>query len=282
MMATLAKHHNVEAAWPASASEATGAADEAVEGGASVVVAMGGDGMAHHVAQGLVGTKAALGIIPVGTTNVIARLLDIPTRPVRAARLIAQATEVRPLGVVRMDLERGATATTHYSLFACGFGIDAEVVRVADQDPYRKYRFGSLHYARTALGVALGRFPGRKPHMAVASAEGNSHATSALIQFRDAYTYFGWLPIRITQRPPAPMTVLLLDRLRRRRVPRIGARALLGRELGLVKGLTVWEEVESLRIDADPPVAAQADGEPLGLVDSGEVSWMPDALRILS
>ena len=282
VMAALARRHNVEALWPGSAAEATTAAQQAVEDRASLVVAMGGDGMVHHVAQGLVGTEAALGIIPAGTTNVIARLFGLPSRPVKAARLLAAATESSPVGVVQVRLVRGSTETTHYSLFACGFGLDAEVVRQADQDPYRKYRFGSVHYARTALGVAFRSFPSHRPHALVRSADRTGRVATALIQFRPVYTYFGRIPIRISSRPPSPMTVLLMDRLRRRRIPRISTRALLGRELDALPGLEVWEEVGSLDIEADPPIAAQADGESLGLADAGEATWLPGSLRVVA
>lgn len=281
VMATLAKRHNVEAIWPGSASEAAAAAQQAAEDRASLVVAMGGDGMVHHVAQGLVGSDTALGIIPAGTTNVIARLFGLPTRPIKAARLLSAATEASPVGVARMRLMRGSTETTHYALFACGFGLDAEVVREADRDPHRKYRFGSLHYARTALGVAFRSFPSHRPHAAVRSGDRSSTVATALVQFRPVYTYFGKIPLRISSRPPSPMTILMMDRLRRRRIPRIATRALLSRELEAVPGLEVWEEVGSIEIEADPPIAAQADGESLGLADAGEVIWLPAALKVV-
>jgi hypothetical protein len=35
-------------------------------------------------------------------------------------------------------------------------------------------------------------------------------------------------------------------------------------------------------IAADPPVAAQADGEALGMVDSGAVEWAPESLRVIA
>ena len=145
VMAELAATREVDALWPGSAAEATAAAVQAVEDGASTVVAMGGDGMVHHVAQGLIGTDTALGIIPAGTTNVVARLLDIPSKHRKAARLIGGQPEPVSVGTARLTLDRGATETVHHAVFACGLGLDAEVVRVADEDPYRKYRFGSVH-----------------------------------------------------------------------------------------------------------------------------------------
>lgn len=281
VMSHLSKTHSVEAVWPSSAAKATAAAATAAASEASVVVAMGGDGMVHHVGQGLVGSETALGIIPAGTTNVLARLLHIPTRPVKAARLVARSEETATVGVARMTLRRGTTETTHYAMFACGLGLDAEVVVKADSDPYRKYRFGSIHYARTAIGVGVRTFPSRRPHLSVTSEGHEAAATTALVQFRDVYSYFGKVPIRLSRELPAPMAVLVLERLRRHRIPQIAIDLITGRKLENVKGIEVWREVEGVEVRADPPVAAQADGESLGMVDQAIVDWLPDSLRVV-
>ncbi len=57
----------------------------AVRRGIRTVVACGGDGTIDSVMGGLVGTRAALGIIPVGTQNNIARTMGIPLGNIRAA-----------------------------------------------------------------------------------------------------------------------------------------------------------------------------------------------------
>jgi diacylglycerol kinase family enzyme len=220
VMSALRQGGEVETVWPESAADAEVRAAQAVESGARIVAAMGGDGIVHHVAQGLVDTGVPLGIIPVGTTNVIARLLDIPSKPAKAARLmIHPAISSRKLGTARMTLTRGSVETTHHAVFACGFGLDAAVVLEADKDPYRKYRFGSIHYARTALSVALKDFPRRRPHVTVEEGGDQWPAIAALIQFRQIYTYFGQIPLRVSADPPDPMTLLTISRLHRRRVP---------------------------------------------------------------
>lgn len=282
VMAELSKSHDVEALWPGSATEATDAARSAVADGAGVVVAMGGDGMVHHVAQALVGTETALGIIPAGTTNVVARLFDVPSRPAKAARLIGTDPEPRSVGTARLTLARGHTETTHHAVFACGFGLDAEVVSVADEDPYRKYRFGSIHYARSALSVGFKDYPSVRPHVDFSSEEHELKATTALVQFRPVYTYFGRVALRFSDEAPDPMSVLILERLKRRRIPNVFFSAMTHRDLGSIEGFSVWDHVKKLELDADPAVSVQADGENLGLVDGGTVEWVSDSLRVIA
>ncbi len=282
VMAIFDKTAEVQPLWPGSGAEAEEVAAEAVAGGANIVVAMGGDGIVHHVAQGVVGSDSTLGIIPVGTTNVFARILGLPSRPTKAAKLIVRGNPPRQVGVARMVLHRGTVETSHYSLFSCGLGLDAEIVARADTDPHRKYRFGSLHYATTAISVALRGFPRRRPHIVAISGDRQATGVAAVFQFRDVYTYFGRRRITITSNPPAPMTLLVMTRLPRRRLPRIAFDALTRGDLGGVKGFEMWEGVEMATFQADPAAPAQADGEPLGMADAVTVEWVPDALKVAS
>ena len=73
----------VELAETHRAGHAEALAREAVCRGASMVVAAGGDGTIAEVANGLMGSAARLGIIPLGTANVVAHEL---CTAVRAAR----------------------------------------------------------------------------------------------------------------------------------------------------------------------------------------------------
>ena len=281
VMAMLSRGADVASIWPGSPAEAQERSRASAEDGVDIVVAMGGDGMVHHVAQGLVGAESALGVIPVGTTNVFARLLEIPSKPNKAARLFLGTPTTRSVGVATMNLRRGSTETTHHAVFACGVGLDAAVVQRAEKEPYRKYRFGSIHYARSALGTAFQDFPRRKPHVRVRSRDSEALATAALVQFRDIYTYFGRIPLRFAPGVPEPMSAFVMGRLKRRAIPRIVTMVLAGRDLGTSPEIDVWRKVEMLELEANPPVEAQADGEALGMVDGGTIEWSPASLTVV-
>lgn len=78
--------HTVEVIWTEAAGSAGLQARAAAEAGAEVVFACGGDGTVHDVMQGLVGAPvAALGIVPMGSANALARHFGLPHDPVEAA-----------------------------------------------------------------------------------------------------------------------------------------------------------------------------------------------------
>jgi YegS/Rv2252/BmrU family lipid kinase len=66
-------------------------ASEAAAAGAEIVLAIGGDGTANEIAWGLLGTSAALGLVPMGSGNGLARTLGIPLKPDRALAVLADA-----------------------------------------------------------------------------------------------------------------------------------------------------------------------------------------------
>ena len=77
---------------------------EALARGADIVVAVGGDGTVRAVAEAMVGTGTPMGLIPIGTGNLLARNLDLPiTDPDEALRIVvAGADRVIDVGWARV------------------------------------------------------------------------------------------------------------------------------------------------------------------------------------
>ena len=107
----------------ASAGHAVALAREAAASGAEIVVAAGGDGTIAEVARGLQGTDAALGIIPLGTANVLANELGLSFAPRDCAAALAFG-RTRPLWP---GLATGAHGTRLF-VQMLGVGFDASVV----------------------------------------------------------------------------------------------------------------------------------------------------------
>ncbi|MCP2266533.1 Diacylglycerol kinase family enzyme [Promicromonospora thailandica] len=131
-----------------------GTAARAVEEGAEVLVAAGGDGTVRAVAAylGESGADADLAIVPLGTGNLLARNLGVPVGDVPAAFARALAPEARPvdLGWLEADLGEGPQRLA-FAVMA-GFGLDAHMITETNDD--LKDRVGWLAYVES-LGRAL-------------------------------------------------------------------------------------------------------------------------------
>lgn len=281
IVSLLRRRHLVEAVWPQSAADARTIAADAITAGFDGVVAMGGDGIVHHVAQSLVGTDVFLGVIPVGTTNVYSRQLGLSPRPLRAARYLASDIHVegRPVLAVRAHAHAGPS-TTSYAVFAAGLGFDADVVAMAETEPFRKYRFGSLHYARTSLGLLWSDIRHRRPTMAVTGGGRAQRAMAVIAQFHPAFTYFGRRPLTFDSVDPSPVNLLVIERLPVRRLPALVGRLALGRPLSGIAGVEVWRDIHEWQIDAQVPARCQLDGELIGELDAATFTFLPSALRV--
>ncbi len=109
---------------PGSPREMESQARRAVEDGLDRLLVAGGDGALHYAIQGLAGSDCALGIVPIGSGNDLARALSVDGNPIRAARRAL-------LGVPRpIDLGR---VGDRYFVGTIGLGFDGEVARFVNE-----------------------------------------------------------------------------------------------------------------------------------------------------
>jgi len=117
---------------------------DAVKASVDVVVVVGGDGAVLQVVQSVAETSVALGIVPMGTGNLLATNLRIHAKPDAAAEVI--------LGGIQRRIDVGrATVDGRTRAFsvACGIGFDAHVMQATPRG--RKVRLGRLAYLASAL-----------------------------------------------------------------------------------------------------------------------------------
>ncbi|HEY1802200.1 MAG TPA: YegS/Rv2252/BmrU family lipid kinase [Terriglobales bacterium] len=127
-----------------SSAEAGAQAREAISGGCDTVFACGGDGTIHDVLQGLVGTDAALGIIPLGTANALAHDLKIPISATKAAEAAMLARPARcAVGNVEFQDFSGHRGSRYFTV-AAGIGVDAHLFY--NLTPAFKKRHGMAAY----------------------------------------------------------------------------------------------------------------------------------------
>lgn len=81
-------------------------AKKAVEDGYKVIIGMGGDDTIEAIIRGIVGSKARLGILPVGTANDIAHSLGIPEELEQACAIITDGN-IRKLDMGQVKMKKG-------------------------------------------------------------------------------------------------------------------------------------------------------------------------------
>src|SRR5215510_13353887 len=142
----------------------------AVERGYSVVAAAGGDGTVSDVAEGLIGSKTPLGIIPVGTANVFAHELGLPLNLDGACELLARGHATTSVDAMRVGEK--------FFVLQIGIGIDALMIR--DTERQHKRRFGRAAYLWTAFTRLIGYQPLRFT-ISVDGKRSRPHASQVLI-----------------------------------------------------------------------------------------------------
>jgi diacylglycerol kinase family enzyme len=186
--------YDIEAVETQRPNHATELTRQAVGEGFDVVVSFGGDGTLNEAANGLAGSNLPISILPGGSTNVVCRMLGIPTDVVDATEHLLQlADDLEPR---RIDMGR---VNGRYFIFSSGAGIDAEVTRWVDDHPRLKARGGDATFTYAALRSYFRDYRGRPPLLEVQVGDERVAGLSAIVQNSDPYTYFRSTPLRVCE-----------------------------------------------------------------------------------
>jgi YegS/Rv2252/BmrU family lipid kinase len=161
--------------WWATTIEDTGhgMAHEAAVSGADLVMAIGGDGTIRAVCEELAGTGIAVGIVPAGTGNLLARNLDIPLY-LRSAVDVALNGQDRAIDMVQVSGDKMEDATY---LVMAGMGFDAAIMEGVNEDI--KARVGWLAYVWSALKSLM--FPAVRVEVSVDGGEVTRHRARTIV-----------------------------------------------------------------------------------------------------
>ena len=220
-----------------------------------MVVAAGGDGTIAEVAAGLLGGHAKLGLLPLGTANVLAWELGIPLRPEAAAQVLGAGR----IASLHPGLALFADGSTRLFVQMLGAGFDAAVVAALDLRLKRVLGRGAYVW-QTLRELPRYRFP-----PIVATLDGEAMEASSIIVTKGRL-YAGRYLVAPGADPTAPgFHVVVFTQAG----PMPAALAGAALPLGLVPCLPGVSIRRAARITLaarhDAP-SVQADGDPAGLL----------------
>ena len=240
----------------------------AIQRGFDTIVAAGGDGTVSAVANGVIGSPACLGIIPLGTANVLARELSIPRELHEACALLTGTHEVASIDAMRVD-------DKHY-FTQIGIGVDAVMIR--DTSTEHKKWLGVGAYIWTATLRTIGF----RAHRFSISADGQRARPRALqVLLANSGTLgasgLRWGPgVRVDD---GKIDVCILRARTLLNFLSVGWSVIQGRhkEDRNIQYLTAHRTVA---VSTDRPLPVQGDGEVIGETPL-EVRVVPGSLRVV-
>ncbi|GAA4365579.1 diacylglycerol kinase family lipid kinase [Hymenobacter saemangeumensis] len=268
MPALIARHFGaVEPDYVIRLTERAGHAVElaraAAEEGFRVVVAIGGDGTVNEVGRGLLGTATAMGILPQGSGNGLARHLKVPLAlPAALRRLTAPEFSHMDVG----------TMNGHPFFCTAGLGFDAHV---------------SQHFAQagkrglsTYLSVTLREYRRYQPVPVQVYLNGEQRQTNCyVLAFANASQYGNNAYIApLADLRDGLLDVCLIDSLPVGRALRVS----LGMALGNLPQSKAAEyfRITAGRVEAQSPLGFHVDGDYIGHATTFDVGLLPLALEV--
>ena len=228
--------------------ELSALARRAVEDGFERVVVCGGDGSIREAAQGLRDTPVPLGIVPLGTANVLAREMGLPVANPMACSAIASRGRVKAIGL-------GSVNGTEVFTFCASVGLDALAVDAVDLP--MKNQTGAWAYAYAGM---MSFIQNSLPELGVETSEGSRFVASQIFAVRAKR--YGGDHLHLSRRADlqsGTMRLVLVSKPFRRYLPLLLWR-LATSDLEGAPGVTAVD-ADSFTVDADRPFPIQADGD---------------------
>ena len=229
------------------------------------VIAVGGDGTVNEVARGLLHSSTALGIIPKGSGNGLARTLGIPMNAEQAIAAL--------VGAQRASIDACQVGDRPF-FCTCGMGFDAAVSWSFAEAGKR----GPMTYLQTMVSEYRSFSP---DSYRVTLDEGEPFETEAFVLVLANASQYG---NNAYIAPAADLSDGLIDLAIIRPFPILEAAVVLGDlMLGKLADNKHYEteRIHSLRIERPTAGAVHIDGEPLELGTTIDIKLRPHSLHVI-
>lgn len=236
----------------------------AAENDVDIVVAVGGDGTVNEVARSLVGTRTALGIIPCGSGNGLARHLHIPLEYRKAVEVINDC-KIKALDYGQINGEP--------FFCTCGMGFDAYISACFDKSLKR----GPMMYVENALREIVNYRP---ETYIVEDSEGTSTYKAFLITCANASQYGnnGYIAPKASLEDGL-LDVTVVEPFNVAEAPILALQLLNGKLPN--KGNVKMFRTPSLKITRQSEGYIHRDGDPMWGGKEIEVKAVPKQLRVI-
>jgi diacylglycerol kinase (ATP) len=245
--------------------EAETLARHAVQEGFEKIIAAGGDGTIHEVVNGLANSTATLGLLPIGTVNVFAMELGLPSNNLDLCWDIIQGDHTR-----LVDLP---SANEKYFVQLAGVGLDAQVVK--ETSARLKRNFGPLSYLISAAQVAS-----RRPPRLFIKSEDTSVEEGSFVLVGNGRRYGGPFPFfKQAVIDDGLLDVVVFKQLGYLEIIKYLQDVFFSSEIRLPE--VEYFQTRALRVTSEQPVPVELDGELVGNCPV-EFQMRERALRVLT
>jgi diacylglycerol kinase family enzyme len=252
----------------------------AVHEGVDAVFALGGDGTANEVLQALAGTDVAMGIIPGGGANVLARGLGLPNDPVAATSLALE--RLRSGHRRRIGLGQ---AGGRYFGFNAGFGFDAAVVRLVEQNADLKRRLRQAAFVYLAFRGWFSDRDVHTPAIDLRLPEGDVEGPFGIVIVGNGnpYTFLGQRPMQVTPRASFDegLDVTAIGRVSTGALLRIVGQVFSSAGHVENRNVRYWHDLGEFVVRSPHPLPLQVDGDYAGEHREVVFRSVPNALTVL-
>ena len=245
--------------------EAEVMARHAAEKGFKKIAAAGGDGTINEVVNGLAGSNAVLGLLPLGTVNVFAIELGLPANNLEFCWEVIQGDNMR-----FVDLP---SANGKYFVQLAGVGLDAQVVK--ETSLAFKRNFGPLSYLISAAQIAA-----REPPRLFIESESASVDEASFVLVGNGRHYGGPFPFfKQAVLDDGLLDVVAFKRLGYLEIIKYLQDVVFSSDIRVPE--VEYFQTRNLRITSDQDVPVELDGELVGICPV-DFQIRQKALRVLA